>query len=81
MLKFEVELEKDWLEIDLEAEFGENWNPTKKEITLILHNINWNPKRIKVDGKRKKIEPSNNQLTIPFTWKTKKEAKIKISLK
>ena len=81
LLEFEVELEKKWLEIDFEAEFGENWNPKEKEIILILHNIKWNPKRIKVSGKRTKIKVEENQLLIPVKWNPKKEMKIKISLK
>lgn len=81
LLKFEIELEKKWLEIDFEAEFGKNWNPQEKEIILILHNIKWNPKKIRIDGKRRKIKVGNNQLKIPLKWNPKKEMKIKISLK
>ncbi|WP_159950969.1 TIM-barrel domain-containing protein [Polaribacter septentrionalilitoris] len=80
-LEFEVELKKRYLEIDLEAEFGKNWNPEQKEVKLILHNINWQPRRIKVDGKRLRISPENNQLRIPVKWNPTKELKIKISLK
>jgi len=81
MLEFEAEIEKKYLEIDLEAEFGENWNPQTKQITLVLHNISWNPRRIKVNGKRFRTKSKDGQLEIPFSWKTTKEAKIKISLK
>jgi len=45
LLEFEADIEKKYLEIDLEAEFGENWKPTHKEIVLVLHNINWKPKK------------------------------------
>jgi len=81
LLEFEADIEKKYLEIDLEAEFGENWKPTHKEIVLVLHNINWKPKRVKVDNRRKRIDVENNTLKIPVKWNTKKELKIKISLK
>jgi len=81
LLEFEADIEKKYLEIDLEAEFGENWKPTHKEIVLVLHNINWKPKRVKVDNRRKRIDVENNTLKIPVKWNTKNELKIKISLK
>jgi len=81
ILAFEVELEKRYLEIDFEAEFGEHWNPEEKEIELILHNIHWKPKRIKVDGKRIRVTPENNVLRIPVKWNPNNELEIKISLK
>ena len=80
MLEFEVEIDNKEIEIDLEAEFGENWNPQRKQIKLILHNINWNPKKIKAAGKRLRRKPVDNQLEIPFLWNPKKEAKIRVSL-
>ena len=81
ILEFDAELTKKCLEIDFEAEFGSNWNPQEKEITLVIHNINWNPKKIKVDGKRKRVSPENNVLKIPVKWNPKKELEIEISLK
>ena len=81
LLEFEVEVLKKCIEIDFEAEFGENWNPQGKEVELILHNINWKPKKIEVDGKRKRISIQENRLRIPVKWNPKKVMKIKISLK
>ncbi|QOD60876.1 DUF4968 domain-containing protein [Polaribacter haliotis] len=81
LLEFEAETCKRWLEIDLEAQLGSNWKSTEKEITLVIHNINWNPKKIKVDGKRIRISPENNVLKIPVKWNPKKELKIKITTK
>lgn len=81
LLEFEADIEKKYLEIDLEAEFGENWKPTHKEIVLVLHNIKWKPKIVKVDNRRKRIDVENNTLKIPVKWNTKNELKIKISLK
>ncbi|WP_445750109.1 TIM-barrel domain-containing protein [Polaribacter sp.] len=81
ILEFEAEIEKKWLEIDIESEIGNHWISSEKEITLIVHNINWNPKRVKVNGKSTNISPKNNQLSIPIKWNFQKELKIKISLK
>jgi hypothetical protein len=80
ILEFEAEFCKRYLEIDFEAELGKNWKSSEKEITLIIHNINWNPKKIKVNGKRKRILSIENTLTIPVKWNPKKELKIKINL-
>lgn len=81
LLEFEAEIEKNWIEIDFEAEFGENWKPNTKNIKLIIHNIDWNPKKVKVNGKSISVAAQKNKLTIPFEWDTRKETKIKISLK
>lgn len=81
LLEFEAELSKRFLEIDFEATFGQEWISSEKEIVLIIHNINWNPKKVTINGKREKIFPQNNQLEIPFQWNPNKEFKIKVSLK
>jgi oligosaccharide 4-alpha-D-glucosyltransferase len=80
ILEFEAEYCKRYLKIDFEAELGKNWISSEKEVTLIIHNINWNPKKIKVNGKRKRILSKENTLTIPVKWNPKKELKIKITL-
>lgn len=81
LLEFEAEISKRWLEIDFEAVFGVNWIPSEKEIVLIIHNINWNPKKVTINGSRIKVIPKNNQLEIPLKWNPNKELKLKVSLK
>ena len=81
ILRFEAELTKRCLEIDFEAEFGDDWRPSEKEITLIIHNVNWNPKKIKVAGKRKRISSEDHKITIPLKWGPNKQLKVKIALK
>ena len=80
LLAFEAALTKKCLEINFEAELGVHWNPSEKEIILIIHNIDWNPKKIKIDGKRIRILSENNELRLPLKWNTKKELKVKITL-
>ncbi|KGL63863.1 TIM-barrel domain-containing protein [Polaribacter sp. Hel1_85] len=81
ILKFESELTKRCLEFDFESEFGKEWNSSEKEIKLIIHNISWNPRKIKIDGKRTRISSEKNTLTIPVKWNPKKNLKVKITLK
>ena len=81
MLEFEAEVDKKWLEIDFEAEIGENYQSSDKQIQLIVHNVNWTPKMVKLNGKKTVIKKEANTLIIPVKWNTKKEVKIKISLK
>jgi len=78
MLNFESEITKKYLEINLEAQFGANWNPSDKEITLIIHHIHWTPKRIQVSGKTKRIGVKNNKLVIPIQWNIKKALNIRV---
>ena len=81
LIEFEAETERKWLEIDFEAEQGSDWTATTKNINLILHNIDWTPKRIKVNGKSVSVSKKEGKLTIPVVWNTQKEMKIKVSLR
>ena len=79
-LKFEAEIQKKWLEIDFEAETGLKYNTNTKQINLVIHNIDWLPKKIKVNRKNVDIkwDESKNLVTIPVSWNTSKELKIKL---
>jgi alpha-glucosidase (family GH31 glycosyl hydrolase) len=81
MLEFEAEVEKDILEIDFEAKFGENWTPSTKKIELIVHNVDWEIQWIKVGRKKIDVEVKEGTLNIPLEWNTKKELKVKIKRK
>ena len=69
------------MEIDFEAEIGENYQSSDKQIQLIVHNVNWTPKMVKLNGKKIVVKKEANTLIIPVQWNTNKEVKIKISLK
>jgi alpha-glucosidase (family GH31 glycosyl hydrolase) len=60
-LTFEAKLKNKWLEIDFEAETGSKYNTNTKEINIIIHNIDWKPKRIIVNGKK-----------VDFIWNNQK---------
>ena len=59
--------------------FGNKWKSTKKQVTLVIHNITWKPKKIKVGGKRVQIAPQHNKLSIPVKWNPTTELKIRIT--
>ena len=81
ILEFKSRTDEEFLNIDFNAAFGENWNSKEKEIKLILHNIKWNPSEIMIDGKNYQITKKNNTLEISFIWNSKKELKVKIATK
>ena len=82
LLHFESELEKQVLEIELEAETGNSYIKTQKQLELIIHNIKNKPKRIKIDGKKVDVNfnDSIKTLSIPLIWNTEHESEIKIKL-
>jgi alpha-glucosidase len=80
ILEFEATITKKDLTIDFVSELGRLWSPQEKEVTLIIHNINWKPKKVKIDGKRVRVLPKNNQLKIPLKWNPNKNTRIKITL-
>ncbi|WCO01258.1 TIM-barrel domain-containing protein [Psychroserpens ponticola] len=83
ILEFKAAIEKDWLNINFEAETGSNYSISDKEIELVIHNVLEKPKHIKVNNiKVKSIWKSEaNTLTIPIKWNTSEEKEIKIKLK
>ncbi len=83
MLHFESELNKQIIEIELEAETGNVYQSTNKQVELILHNITHKPKYIKLNGKKLQVAHNamSKTLSIPLVWDTKNKVEIKIKLK
>lgn len=83
LLEFEAEIEKRCLEIDFESEIGKNYQSNIKNIELIVHNIQKEPKHIKIDGKRSPFhwDAESKILTIQVVWNTSEEEEIKIKFK
>ena len=77
---FEAEIEKKWLEVAFEAETGTKYKTNTKQINLVIHNIDWQPQRIKINGKKTDVNWSseNKTLSIPVVWNTKNDIAIKI---
>ncbi|VAV86014.1 Oligosaccharide 4-alpha-D-glucosyltransferase, partial [hydrothermal vent metagenome] len=82
LLKFNSEIDKRWLKIEMSAQIGKNYSSVKKKIELVIHNINWNPKRIRLNGKKIEVNwnSQNKTLSIPVNWNTNKELEISIKL-
>lgn len=83
VLEFEAELKRNTLEIEFEAEVEDNYSSATKQIQLIIHNIQKQPRRIKIDGKRVDVNwnESKNNLMVPVTWNLEQELEIIIKLK
>jgi alpha-glucosidase (family GH31 glycosyl hydrolase) len=83
ILEFEGELDSQWLEIEFEAEIGKNYKAQDKTITLVIHNMTYLPKHIKI-GKEKidgHWNAKKQTLTISLNWNTAEEKEIRIKLK
>lgn len=81
IMKFEAELGKNILEIDFEAHFGNNWIPSSKNIKLIVHNVDFEIRWIKVGRKKLNFQLKDNTLSLPLMWNPEKGLKIKIRRK
>ncbi|WP_406682695.1 TIM-barrel domain-containing protein [Seonamhaeicola sp. MEBiC1930] len=83
ILEFKSEYEKSCLEIEFEAEKGSNFKAQIKGINLVIHNINKQPKRVKIDGKKKIVNwnEETKTLSVPVIWNTLEETEIRIKLK
>ena len=81
ILEFEAEQEKRWFELDFEAEIGEEYQASTKQINLIIHNVSKFPKKVKIGKKSLQnggYSSKNRTLVIPMTWNTSKDIEIKI---
>lgn len=82
LLTFEAEIEGKWLEVDFEAETGSNCKTNIKNINLIIHNVDWQPKTIKIEGEKVTgtWNSESKTLLVPVTWNTLNEIEVKIKL-
>jgi alpha-glucosidase (family GH31 glycosyl hydrolase) len=82
LLEFESAFKNNRLEIELEAEIGDNFSASTKNMEVVLHNMTSKPKKIKFRGKRVPFKWNETYKTVKFdiTWNTKKERKITIKL-
>ncbi|WP_248722071.1 TIM-barrel domain-containing protein [Seonamhaeicola sp. ML3] len=82
ILEFEAEFKKSCLEIELDAEIGSNFKPQSKNIHLVIHNIEKQPKRININGKKVAVNwnEKTKTLSVPVNWNTEDETEVKIKL-
>jgi len=83
ILSFKSETKKSYLKLELKAKIGSKYSSEKKQIDLIIHNIQKQPKRIKIDGKKISVvwNSQNKTLSIPVNWNTNKALKINIKFR
>jgi len=82
ILEFEAEQNGRRLRFEFEGEHQPPNGYEEKEITFIIHNIQDEPRRIKIKGNKTKTayNTSNKTLTLSFKWNPSKEKRIKIKL-
>ena len=82
-LEFEAELNRSTLEFEFKADVETSFKITSKQIEFIIHNIEKQPKRIKINGKRVNADWDTTKriVTIPITWNPSEEKNITIKLK
>ncbi|MDH7911923.1 TIM-barrel domain-containing protein [Winogradskyella sp. SYSU M77433] len=87
IMEFSSQFKGDWLHIDFKTDFGENYKTQTTRIIILVHNINSNPKRVRVNGKRRGFyfNDKNKTLTITLNRRDSKlevteDRKIKIKL-
>ena len=70
------------INIELNAEIGEQYKSVKKAYEFVIHNIQEQPKEVKIGRKKQNFEWDKEKKTlhIPLKWKTNKEKTIKIEL-
>ena len=81
MIEFDAEFKKNKLKFGIEPDFGVKFAPYNKNITLVVHQLNKQPKKMKINGKKIKFEwdeSSLKELKIPMVLK---EDEVKIEFK
>lgn len=86
ILEFESKIKGKWLNFTFEAETGKNYKAKTKNIELIIHNVTFQPKKIKLNCKTLKedsevqyqYKASDNNVKLNLNWDTSKPLNIKL---
>lgn len=83
ILEFEAENEGRWLEIDLEAKWGDNYSPGTKRIQFMIHNINGYPEKIEFNKEEVKARwiKAENTLKVDVKWNTAELSSLRVRVK
>ncbi|MFY0713782.1 DUF4968 domain-containing protein [Seonamhaeicola sp. NFXS20] len=83
ILECKAEFDKNRLKIEFEAKVAANYSSQIKNFNLIVHNIQKQPKRINVGGKKVHVEwdSKTKLLTVPVVWEASKGKKVQIKFK
>ncbi len=82
ILSFKSKTKKRYLKFKFDAEIGKKYVSENKTIDLVIHNIQKQPKRVKINRKKISVlwNSQNKTLSIPVNWDTDKTIKINIEL-
>ncbi len=71
ILNFTSTIKKGLLNIEFNAEVGENYYSTDRTISLIVHNLDNKPDKVTIDSKKSTFEWNDDKglLVIPVKWK------------
>ncbi len=80
LLTFKAETKKRELIVAFEAELGAKYSASIKYISVVLHNIEKEPKRIKINGNKVVFnwDANSKTITFPMQWETSEAIKAKI---
>ena len=65
-MTFTSEKSKKSLKINIKQDYGLRYKPYKKDIKLIVHNLDKKPRKVKVNRKKVKFDWDNNTLELPL---------------
>lgn len=79
-IEFESEFKKNSLVIEIEPDFGVKFAPYNKQISLVIHHLKSQPKKIKINGKKVKFEWEENFKEVFILPIVLKEDEVKINI-
>jgi oligosaccharide 4-alpha-D-glucosyltransferase len=79
-IEFESEFKKNSLVIEIEPDFGVKFAPYNKQISLVIHHLKSQPKKMKINGKKVKFEWEENFKEVFILPIVLKEDEVKINI-
>ena len=79
-IEFESEFKKNSLAIEIEPDFGVKFAPYNKQISLVIHHLKSQPKKLKINGKKVKFEWEENFKEVFILPIVLKEDEVKINI-
>ena len=83
ILEFEAEMEGKWLEIDLEAKWGDNYKPGVKRIQFMIHNMDGYPEKVEFNKEevRARWIKDDKVLRVELNWNTSESSSLRLKVK
>jgi oligosaccharide 4-alpha-D-glucosyltransferase len=83
VLNFKAEHKRKWLEIELGAEWGDQYTPARKTIQFMIHNVSGFPDKIEYNNEevRARWIKSEQVLRVEVQWNMQEGAVLRIKMK